>query len=473
MEELRILILAAGKGTRMRSEKAKVLHTVCGVPLVMCVYNSAAKLPNQGLYVVVGEGIDEVKQVFSDREVFFIHQAKQLGTGHAVMTAAEQLRSHSGSLLVLNGDMPLVSTAILKRLADFHKEAAAAVTLLTARLENPYGYGRVVRTVTGEISKIVEERDASDLQRAILEINTGVYCFKIGTLFEALDKISTQNAQNEYYLTDVISVLTAMGQPVAGMVAPDPDEVLGVNTRYELATIEARVRASILKGLMESGVTIIDPAATYIDATVNIKSDTVIYPNCILEKSTRIGSHCTIHAASHLVNAQTADYVTVRESTVITDSTIGEYSTVGPFAHVREHTCIGSHCRVGNFVEIKKSVLGNDTKAAHLAYIGDAEIGEHVNIGAGTITCNYDGVHKNKTIIEDGVFIGSDSQLVAPVRIGKGAYVAAGSTITEDIPAFSLGIARGRQVVKEGWAQSRQKPNKPSIHSDPPAKPDK
>lgn len=455
MDALRILILAAGKGTRMRSEKAKVLHTICGVPLIQYVCNAASKLDHRGIYAVVGEGMEEVKRTLENQGLTFIHQEQQLGTGHAVLAAAPALQAQSGDLLILYGDMPLLSTELLESLIDAHRRSKAAVTMLTARLDTPYGYGRIVRTPAGDIARIVEERDASDAERAISEINTGIYCFDLKALFAALGQISNRNAQNEYYLTDVIGILNANGKAVAGVLAPDPAQVIGINTRYELSQVESRVRAALLKRLMESGVSIIDPASTYIEASVSIGQDTVIYPNAILEKNTRIGSFCTIHAASHLVNAEIADHVTVRDSTIITDSSVGAYSTVGPFAHVREHTRVGTHCRVGNFVEIKKSILGDKTKAAHLAYIGDAELGVGVNIGAGTITCNYDGVRKNKTIVEDGVFIGSDSQLVAPVRIGKGAYVAAGSTITQDVPPYALGIARGRQSIKKDWVHTR------------------
>lgn len=439
----------------MKSRKAKVLHPLCGIPLVHYVCDTALQLDNKGVYVVVGEEAESVKATLKGKNIRFVHQLKQLGTADAVMAAREALAAQQGGVIVLYADSPLIRTETLETLHAQHLRSNAAATVLTVHLENPYGYGRILRDKEGKIERIVEERDAQPAEKEIKEINTGVYCFDIQPLYDALKRISNDNAQGEYYLTDVIGILKRSGKIIETATTVDSQEVLGINTRYDLAQIEKRMRAAILKRLMLDGVTIVDPDSTYIDANVRIGPDTTVYPNVTIEKSTKIGENCVIHTSAHISHSELDDDVTVWPSTVIHDSRIGRNSTVGPFAHLRNHTVVGERCRVGNFVEIKNSRLGNETKAAHLAYLGDAEIGDRVNIGAGTITCNYDGAKKNKTIIEDDVFIGSDSQLIAPVTIGKGAYVAAGSSITEDVPSDSLAIARGRQVIKPEWAKRR------------------
>jgi bifunctional UDP-N-acetylglucosamine pyrophosphorylase/glucosamine-1-phosphate N-acetyltransferase len=455
MQDLYVLILAAGKGTRMKSNKAKVLHPLCGMALIEHVWATASRLSSQNTYIVIGQDAEKVKAQLSGTSAKFVYQKEQLGTGHAVMAAYEELKDKTGHVLVLYGDTPVITLDTLKNLTEAHIRSNAAATLLTAYLDNPYGYGRVIRNRGSGIEKIVEEKDTTAYEQEIKEINTGIYCFNIPALYQALKEVKSENAQGEYYLTDVIAVLKGAGKKVESITIADPSEVLGINTRAELAEMEKKLRATIAQRWMEDGVTIIDPDTTYIDAQALIGRDTTIYPQVIIEKHAKIGENCTVHAFSRISNSELEDNVTVWQSTVIVDSHIGRDTTVGPFAHVREHTEVGAQCRVGNFVEIKKSKLGNGTKAAHLAYIGDAEIGERVNIGAGTITCNYDGKRKSKTIIEDDVFIGSDSQLIAPVRIGKGAYVAAGSSITDDVPPYALGIARGRQVIKEDWAKKK------------------
>ncbi len=463
MSEFYVLVLAAGKGKRMKSSRAKVLHPLCGVPLIRYVCDTALRLQGRGVFLVIGQDGEMVRAALADKSIAFVVQPEQLGTGHAVMCAADSLAGKEGDLLVLYGDTPLVRPETLERLLEAHRGRAAAATVLTAQLEDPTGYGRIVRSSDGRLERIVEEKDASPSIASIKEINTGIYCFKIAELFPALRQVSNDNAQGEYYLTDVIALLGAAGKRIETVEAADPEEVLGINTRYELAVIEKKMRRAVLRRLMEEGVTVIDPEATYVDADVEIGRDTVVYPNVFIEKGTKIGEGCVIHTGSLISSSVIGDRVTVWPSSVIAESRVGRNSTVGPCAHLRANTVVGEGCRIGNFVEIKNSRLGNGTKAAHLAYIGDAEIGEHVNIGAGTITCNYDGFKKSKTIIEDEAFIGSDSQLVAPVRIGRGAYVAAGSTITMDVPAYALAIARGRQVNKEGWVTEKLEGRKSEV----------
>jgi bifunctional UDP-N-acetylglucosamine pyrophosphorylase / glucosamine-1-phosphate N-acetyltransferase len=451
------LILAAGKGTRMKSQSAKVLHTLCGRPLLAHVLSRLSDLRMERIFVVVGHEADSVRQAFSDYDVEFVEQEEQQGTGHAVMTAAPSLSQLSGSLLVLYGDTPLITTGTLARLLETRENTGAAQVLLTAEYAKPFGYGRIIRNSQGEAIDIIEEKDASPDQKMIREVNVGVNCFDVRELLAGLERLSPENRAGEYYLTDMVRVFHQARKRVIALSTPHPEETYGINTREELAQMETRMRSEIARKWMLEGVTILSPSTVYIDENVRIGTDTVIYPGVLIEGNTEIGTGCTIYSHCHLRDAYLEAGAVIDHCSVIRKSRIGPDTKVGPFAHLRENCVIGAQARVGNFVEVKKSRMGDGSKAAHLAYIGDAEIGRNVNIGAGTITCNYDGVRKNKTIIEDDVFIGSDSQLIAPVTIHKGAYVAAGSSITEDVPEHSLGIARGRQINKPGWAHEKAK----------------
>ncbi len=456
MKDLRVLIMAAGKGTRMISNRAKVLHPICGVPMLRLIYRAAAGINPQDSFVVIGQDAERVKAALDGLPATFVLQAEQLGTGHAVMAARSVFQDKDGDLLVLSGDTPRLEPETLQALVDHHRRNGAATTLLTAETDNPSGYGRILRNSIGQVEAIVEERDATPDQKAMREINAGFYCFQIRHLVHALDQISNLNAQGEYYLTDLVGIQRGRGLQIEGLRHRDFEELRGINTRKELAEVSRLMRARKNDELMDAGVTLIDPERTYVDLDVAIEKDVTIHPMVTLEGSTQIGEGSTIHSGTRIVNSIIGSGVEILESCLITDSVVGNGTSVGPCAHLRAHAHIGEKCRIGNFVEIKKSSLGNGTKAAHLAYLGDATIGSNVNIGAGVITCNYDGVRKHATIIEDEVFIGTDSQLVAPVRIGYGAYVAAGSCITEDVPPEALGIARSRQTNKEAWARRRK-----------------
>ena len=457
MNNLRALILAAGKGTRLVSNRAKVLHTLCGTPMLRLVYAAAAGLEPEQILVVIGQDAARVQESLDGHPADFILQAEQLGTGHAVMAAQSQIAKHDGDLLVLFGDTPRITSATLQKLFAHHRQSGAATTLLTTRIPEPFGYGRILRNAQGDIQAIVEEKDATPEQRKIDEINPGFYCFQIPPLIKALGKLSNNNAQKEYYVTDLIEIQRRTGDKVETVLHENFEELRGINTRRELAELARALSRQKNLDLMAAGVTLIDPERTYVDLDVMVEKDVTLYPMVTLEGKTRIGEGTRIRSGTRIANSVIAAGVEILDSCVITDSEVRSGSTIGPCARLRDHTIIGENCRVGNFVEIKKSLLGNGSKAAHLAYLGDSQIGSNVNIGAGTITCNYDGIKKNVTIIEDDAFIGTDSQLVAPVRVGRGAYVAAGSCITRDVPPGALGIARGSQVNKEGWTQRRKK----------------
>jgi bifunctional UDP-N-acetylglucosamine pyrophosphorylase/glucosamine-1-phosphate N-acetyltransferase len=444
MENLKVLILAAGKGTRMKSRKAKVLHKAGGASLLENVVRTARTLTSD-VTIVIGHQAAAVRSLLP--EARFVEQTEQLGTGHAVMMARPEFSGYTGDLLVLPGDVPLISTATLEAFIRFHREGAFKASVLTADVPDPKGYGRIVRRGDYEVDSIIEDRDAPPEIAGIREINSSIYVFGAPTLFEALNGLGNRNAQSEYYLTDVVGILAGRGQRVGAWKLAAPDEVLGINDRKELAAVDRLMRRRTCEALMKSGVTIIDPDSTWIDGEVRIGADTVIYPSVQLYGATEIGEDVTIHSFSRISNARIDSGATILEGCVITDSVVGEDASVGPFAHLRQSTELGKDVSIGNFVEIKKSTLGDGTKSRHLAYLGDATIGKKVNIGAGVITCNYDGVNKHATIIEDGVFVGTDSQLIAPVTIGKGSYVGAGSSITDDVPPESLAIARARQVV--------------------------
>jgi len=455
--DIHVVILAAGKGTRMKSQLPKVLHTISGLSVIGRVVRTASALRPASITVVVGHGADDVKQSLlgGQTTLQFVTQEQQLGTGHALLQARALLEGKTGTVVLLSGDAPLVTVDSLKGMLDTHAEAAAAATVMTANFVRPFGYGRIVRT-NGRISKIVEERDTTEAQKKITEINSGIYAFDLEPLFTALDAIGTANKQGEYYLPDLVAIYRKQKREVATWTVSWPDEIRGINSRTELAEVSTMVRQQKNEELMAAGVTLIDPATTYVDADVVVGADTVLHPCVFLEGSTKIGSACEIHAGSRIVNSTIGDRVCVRNHTVVTDSTVGEGAFVGPFAHIRPGSQVGSDAHIGNFVELKKTSMGKGAKANHLAYLGDAVIGEKTNVGAGTITCNYDGEHKHQTTIGAGVFVGSNSTLVAPVTLADGSYIAAGSAITADVPSGALGVGRSRQENKDGWVAKRK-----------------
>jgi len=454
IDNLRVLILAAGKSTRMNSKYAKVLHKVGGATLIEHVLR-AARSVSTDITIVIGNSAEKVRELLPESR--FVEQKEQLGTGHAVMSAHDAFKSYNGNVLILPGDVPLVSAKTLEALANFHAEGGYSASILTTDLLNPHGYGRIVRKKDDEVESIIEHRDANSEILKIREINSSIYVFDAAALFEALAKVGTNNAQGEFYLTDAIGLLVQSRKKVGAFKIENSDEVLGINTRQELAAVDRVMRRNKCEALMTSGVTVIDPDSTFIDVDVHIGPDTVIYPSVQIQGQTFIGEDVTIHSFSRITNSKIGARSVVLNGCVVADSTLGEQVSIGPYTHLRPNTTLADTVRVGNFVEIKKSSLGSGTKSMHLAYLGDATIGENVNVGAGTITCNYDGFKKHPTFIEDGAFIGTDSQLIAPVRIGKNAYVAAGSSITDDVPPDSLAIARGRQAVKAGWVKERKK----------------
>jgi len=454
--ETHVVILAAGQGTRMKSKLPKVLHRLVGRPLIDHVLQAADAIAPSTMTLVIGHGADLLRSAMVSRpNVGFVVQEPQLGTAHALQQAEPRLAGRQGTVVLLSGDVPLLTGATLRRLVETHQAAGAAATVATAIVERPYGYGRIVRT-KGRIARIVEERDASPEVRQIREINSGIYAFDLAPLFEALRGIASQNAQGEYYLTDLIAIYRRRKLPVETLVVDNPQEIRGINSRTELAEVSHIVRQTKNEELMAAGVTIIDPATTYIDPDVEIGADTVIHPGVSIEGQSRVGAACEIHSHVRIVGSEIADKSVILNFCLIIGSRIAEGASVGPFAHLRPESVVGERAKIGNFVELKKTTMGAGSKANHLTYLGDATIGERVNVGAGTITCNYDGTRKHPTIIEDGAFIGSDTQLIAPVRIGKGAYVAAGSSITEDVPDGALGIARGRQANVDGWVERRK-----------------
>jgi bifunctional UDP-N-acetylglucosamine pyrophosphorylase/glucosamine-1-phosphate N-acetyltransferase len=451
-----VLILAAGKATRFKSEHSKMLHRLAGRLLGEYIVEAAQRAGPDCLYMIVGHEREEVRKAFARPGLVFIEQLEQLGTGHAVMTARPELeRCTSPTVLALVGDAPLLRPETLRNLVETHRQARAAATILTTRLENPTGYGRIVRAAS-RVRSIVEEKDATATQKGIREISSGIICFSRTHLLAHLAELSAENAQKEYLLTDLVRIFNRHRLKVAAYPVADSREVLAVNDRIELAQIEKLLRRRKAETLMREGVTVVNPEATYIDAEVEAGRDTVIEPGVSLLGRTRLGRDCHIQTYCTITDSQLADRVTVRPCSVIANSEIASGVTIGPFAHLRDGAVIEENARIGNYVEVKKSRVGRATKALHLTYLGDATLGENANIGAGTVTCNYDGVKKNPTVIEDGVFIGSGNMLVAPVRIGKGSYTAAGSTISEDVPPDSLAIARSRQVTKEGWVKAKR-----------------
>ncbi len=453
-----VAIMAAGKGTRLKSQLPKVLHEVGGKPLLAHVIAAATRVvPAEDVYAIIGHEADRVRAALAATGVKFVLQAEQRGTGHALMVAQSALSSYD-HVIVLSGDAPQITPQTIARLLNFHLDEQAAMTLLSADLDRPTGYGRVLRRSarSAEVQAIVEEKSATPAQKKIHEINAGFYAFSVPQLFAFIKKLSTANPHAEYYLTDMAQVLRQNRQRVVAWKTENSAEVLGANTRAELSFIDYQMRVRKCQELMSEGVTIFYPASCVIDIEVEIAPDTVIEPFVQILGHSRIGSGCHIRSYSVIQNSEVGEGVLIRPGCILDDAHISSKAILGPYSHLRPGSVIGEGAHVGNFVETKKIKLGKGSKANHLTYLGDAEIGAGVNIGAGTITCNYDGVHKHTTIIEDDVFIGSDSTLVAPVRVGKGAYVAAASCITDDVPDNALAIGRSRQVMKDGWARAKR-----------------
>ena len=449
---LNVLVMAAGLGTRMKSKRAKVLHEIGGRPLIAHVVRTAQTLDPRTILVIVGHQAEEVEQaVLAEigELASFAVQAKQRGTGDAVESARKQLEDSGSLVLLLSGDVPLIRAETLRKLIEHHQTTAATCTILAVRLENPTGYGRIIRTEQGAFEKIVEQKDASDEERQVREINSGIYCFESKDLFEALQRIEPKNQQGEYYLTDVCEILNSNGRKVEVFTHTDAREVSGINTRAELAEFENLVRRNAIRRLMiENGVTFIDPSHAYISPEAEIGRDTIVYPNVMIEGKTVIGENCVIRSGARITNSRLGDDVVVKDYSIIVDSEIGSNCSVGPFAHLRMNAALEEKATVGNFVEVKKSRLKRGTKAMHLTYLGDATIGERTNIGAGTVTCNYDGKNKHETVIEDDVKIGSDTMLVAPVRVGSRSVTGAGSVVTKDVPPDSLVAGVPAEVKK-------------------------
>lgn len=449
---LNVLILAAGLGTRMKSNRAKVLHELGGLPLIVHVCRAAALLEPNSILVVVGHQAEEVEKVVTAEvgdQASFVTQATQRGTGDAVEAARPVLQDSNSLLLVLSGDVPLIRPDTLRRLMDHHRATSADCTILSVRLENPTGYGRIIRDDDNSFLRIVEHKDATPEQRHIKEINSGIYCFETNQLFDALRQVRPANEQGEYYLTDVPDILLHEGARVDVYQHSDAREVSGINTRAELAEFENLLRRNTIRHLMiDGGVTFIDPSHSYISAEATIGRDCIIYPDVSVEGASVLGEGCIVRSGARITNSRLGDNVVVKDHSVIVESDIGPNCSVGPFAHLRLDVTLEESAKVGNFVELKKARVGRRSKAMHLSYLGDATIGEGTNIGAGTITCNYDGKHKHKTIIEDDVKIGSDTMLVAPVRVGAGSMTGAGSVVTRDVPPNSL-VAGVPAVVKK------------------------
>jgi bifunctional UDP-N-acetylglucosamine pyrophosphorylase/glucosamine-1-phosphate N-acetyltransferase len=457
-----VAILAAGKGTRLKSRHPKVLHEIGGRPLLAHVVAAAARVvAPQNIFAIIGHEADRVEAALRPAGINFVLQTEQLGTGHAIMQARSALQGFA-HVLVLSGDVPLIRPQTIELMRDFHIDNDAAMTVLTTRPEDPAGYGRIFRRTlhgrpTDELERIVEQKSLKGDEDEQREVNSGIYAFATKPLFKHIEQLTTENSAREFYLTDMAAILADAGEKVLAVAAGDSSEVLGVNTRMELAELDAKLRARKAHELMAAGTTIFRPETCDIDADVEVGPDTVIEPFVQIIGRTKIGSDCRIRSYSIITNCEIADGVVIKPGCIMEDSVVRKGAILGPYSHLRPGSDIGEGAHVGNFVETKKTRLGKGSKANHLSYLGDAEIGEGVNVGAGTITCNYDGVNKHGTTIEDGVFIGSDSTLVAPVRLGRGAYVGAASCITEDVPADALAVGRGRQVNKPGWAAERRK----------------
>lgn len=446
--KLKTLILAAGKGTRMKSDMPKVIHKVNGIPMITKIIDTLSGLNPEENILILGHKKEEVLKVVGEN-CDYVLQTEQLGTGHAVIQAKEKLEGYDGDVMILCGDTPLLRESTLKSLYEYHKESGAVTTILTSIYENPFGYGRIVKE-DGLVKAIVEEKEASEEIKKIKEVNAGVYCFNSKELFKALDKIDNNNEKGEYYLTDVIGIQVSENKKVQSFILEDKMEILGVNSKVELTQAGKVLRDRKNRELMEEGVILIDPETTYVEESVKVGRDTVLYPGVVLQGKTVIGENCEIIGNSRIIDSVLGNNIRV-ESSVIEKSILEDGVTMGPFAHIRPKSLLKEKVHIGNFVEVKKSTLEKGVKAGHLTYLGDAQVGENTNIGAGTITCNYDGVNKFKTVIGKDAFIGSDSMLVAPVNIGEKALIGAGSVITKDVPSNSLAVSRSKQIIKTDW----------------------
>lgn len=456
MQDVVAVVMAAGAGTRMKSSRAKVLHPVLGRPMLSYVLDLCQRLHVKRTLVIVGYQADAVKDGCAGAPAEFVLQAEQHGTAHAVLQAADALKGFEGTVLVLSGDVPLLREETVRGVLAHHEKKRAAATMLTATLPEPTGYGRVIRGAGGAVVRVVEEIEASARDRKVKEINAGLYAFTAPALLKTLAEVRASRVKKEFYLPDVLAALGRRRQRVEAVRAADPGEVLGINTRAELAAAVAALRQRVLDRLMQEGVTVLDPASTTVEGTVSVGRDTVLYPHVTLEGQTAIGERCAIYPGSRLRDTRLGNGVTVLDGCVLTESEIADGCTLGPYAHLRPGSRLKKKAKVGNFCEVKKSVIGEGSKVPHLTYIGDTVMGDRVNIGAGTITCNYDGYAKHQTIIEDEAFVGTNVNLVAPVKVGKGSVIAAGSTVVQEVPADALAIERGQQVNKEGWAAARR-----------------
>lgn len=450
---LSVVILAAGRGKRMNSRKPKVLHEILGRPMLRYTIDAVKPLKPQNLIVVIGNGAEEVRDKIDDKDVSFVIQKELLGTGDALAAAQKLLKSSDGAVLVLNGDCPLMTTKTLRELLKNHKRSKNALSFLSFIDDSLSGYGRIMRD-KGRVTGIVEDKHASQEEKRSNELNGGVYVLESGVM-NRLKKISRNASSGEYYLTDIVNIVSNAGGRLDAYNSP-PEEIVGVNSRDDLYEVSKILNRRNISRLMDKGVTFINPDTSVVHSSVSIGRDSIIYPNTYLEGNTSIGEECVIYHGTRICDSILGNSVTVKDSTLIEDSRVGSGAVIGPFAHIRPKSDIGRHAKIGNFVEIKNARIGEGTKASHLTYLGDSEVGKDVNIGAGTITCNYDGEKKYKTVIGSGAFIGSDSQLVAPVTIGRGAYVAAGSTVTKDVPSGALSISREKQRNLKGWAKKRK-----------------
>jgi len=464
VESIITIILAAGKGTRMKSDLVKVLHPLLGVPMLSYpVELSLNDLKAEKTILVVGHQADKIKEKFKDPRIHFVIQEEQLGTGHAVLQALPFLQSFDGTVLILCGDVPLVKMETLRSFIDTFWRNESVLSVLTAVMENPFGYGRIFRNQSGWLERIVEEKDATEDEKLVPEINTGIFCLKASYLREGLREIGQENAQGEYYLTDLVEIGRKRGVRCSAHMVSDPIEVMGINTRIDLATAEEVLRQEKLKELMLSGVTVVDPKNTYIEKMVEVGKDTIIHPCCLLQGKTKIGEHCIIEHNSRISDSTVGDEVTIRSNSVITESEVEDQASVGPFAHLRPLSEVRTKATIGNFVEVEESIIGRGSKANHLAYIGNSFLGEKVTMGAGAITSNDNGFERNRTIIGDRVFVGSNVELVAPVKVGSNASIGAGSTITKNVPEGALAVSRVKQKNIKGWSKKmdlRHKKNK-------------
>jgi bifunctional UDP-N-acetylglucosamine pyrophosphorylase / glucosamine-1-phosphate N-acetyltransferase len=457
MSELGVIVLAAGQGTRMKSETPKVLHPLGGKALFLHALETARRLDPTTVAIVVGHGAQAVQQAHPSIGVTWVTQDRQLGTGHAVLCAKQAYEAFTGEVLILSGDVPLIRERTLRAMLEHHRSRCAALTLLTAQLAEPNGYGRILRDDAGAIAGIVEEKDATPEQRKTREVNAGIYVASAPFLFTALNRVKNHNQQGEYYLPDIVGIGLAQHQTIDTVTVEDPREIMGINSREELAAMEKNLRQSINHKWMQAGVTLKDPDTTYIEESVTIGKDTVIGPNTQLCGKTVIGAHCRIDGSAFLTDAVIGDEVHLRFSVVMTDCRVERGAIIGPFAHLRPGTALSANVHIGNFVETKEAKLGEGTKANHLTYLGDVTIGRDTNIGAGTITCNYDGFNKYKTVIGDRVQVGSDTTLVAPISLGDDVYIATASTVRHDIPAGALAYNPREERVREGWTEQKRR----------------